>query len=166
MTSACIPCPEVVNHGELYSCLVKKSLQILLRDAHTAVDAEVHAAVARAGYSELNPGHHVVLRNLGENGTRPSDLAAEAGISRQAITKVVDDLERRGVVRRDPDPDDGRGVIVRYTDRGLEGLAVARRHMENLEADFAARIGAERWAGVRVALEILFGDAPDRSRGE
>ncbi|WP_310963095.1 MarR family winged helix-turn-helix transcriptional regulator [Nocardioides terrisoli] len=137
-----------------------KSLQVLLRDAHAAVDAEVAAAATRAGFSELNPGHHVVLRNLGELGARPSEMAAAAGVTRQAITKVVDDLERRGVVRREPDPVDGRGVVVRYTERGLEGLAVARRRMAAMEADFSARIGADRWAEVRIALEILFPEHP------
>jgi DNA-binding MarR family transcriptional regulator len=87
-------------------------------------------------------------------------MAAAAGVTRQAITKVVDDLERRGVVRREPDPVDGRGVIVRYTERGLEGLAVARRRMAAMEADFAARIGADRWAEVRTALETLFPEHP------
>lgn len=140
-----------------------KSLQILLRDAHAAVDAEVRAALLAAGYSEINPGHGIVLRNLGENGARPSEMAADAGVTRQAITQVVDDLQRRGVVRREPDPADGRGVIVRYTDRGLEGLAFARRHMEAMEADFAARIGADRWADVRTALETLFTDPPAAS---
>lgn len=132
-----------------------------MRDAHSAVDAEVAGAATRAGFSELRPGHHIVLRNLGENGARPSEMAAAAGVTRQAITKVVDDLERRGVVRREPDPVDGRGVIVRYTERGLEGLAVARRRMAAMEAGFAARIGADRWAEVRTALEILF---PEHSK--
>ena len=131
-----------------------------MRDAHSAVDAEVAGAATRAGFSELKPGHHIVLRNLGENGARPSEMAAAAGVTRQAITKVVDDLERRGVVRREPDPVDGRGVIVRYTERGLEGLAVARRRMAAMEADFAARIGADRWAEVRTALETLFSEHP------
>ena len=139
---------------------VRKSLQVLLRDAHAAVHGEVQAAVTRAGYGDINPGHHVVLRNLGENGARPSELAAAAGVTRQAITKVVDDLVRRGVVRRDPDPEDGRGVIVRYTDHGLEGLAAARRHMDLIEARFAAKVGAQRWSEVRTTLEELFGDPP------
>lgn len=137
-----------------------KSLQILLRDAHAAVNGEIRAALARDGYSEINPGHHIVLRNLGEDGARPSDLAAAAGVTRQAITKVVDDLVRRGVVRREPDPEDGRAVIIHYTDHGLEGLAVARQCMESMEADFAARIGAGRWAAAREALETVFDAHP------
>jgi DNA-binding MarR family transcriptional regulator len=137
---------------------VTKSLQVLFRDAHAAIHAEVQAAVTRAGYSELTAGHHTVLRNLGEYGARPNELAAQAGVTRQAVTKTVDELVRRGVVRRDPDPEDGRGVIVRYTDHGLAGLAVARQHMEALEKDFAARVGPEQWAEVRQTLQALFGD--------
>jgi DNA-binding MarR family transcriptional regulator len=133
-------------------------LQILFRDAHSTVDAEVAAAVARAGYGEIHPGHYKVLRNLGEDGARPSELAAHANVTRQAITKDVDELERLGLVRRDPDPLDGRGVIVRYTERGLAGLAVARRRMLELEDEYAARVGAKRWSNVRAALESLFGD--------
>ena len=135
-----------------------KSLQVLFRDAHAAVHAEVQTAVTRAGYSELTPGHHTVLRNLGEQGARPHELAVQAGVSRQAITKTVDELVRIGVVRRDPDAADGRGVIVRYTDRGLAGLAVARQQMDVIEERFAARVGAARWAEVRDVLDELFGD--------
>ena len=54
----------------------------------------------------------------------------------------------------------GRGVIVRYTDRGRAGVAIARKRMLALERDYAARVGADRWAEVRSTLETLFGDDP------
>ena len=95
---------------------------------------------------------------LGEDGARPSELAAHANVTRQAVTKVVADLERLGIVRRDPHPADGRGMIVRYTDRGLAGLDIARQRMLELEADYAARIGAARSAEARTILETLFDD--------
>jgi DNA-binding MarR family transcriptional regulator len=98
------------------------------------------------------------LRNIGDDGSRPSDLAAHADVTRQAITKLVDELERLDLVRRDPDPDDGRGVIVRYTDRGRAGVAIARKRMLALERAYAAQVGADRWAEVRSTLETLFGD--------
>jgi DNA-binding MarR family transcriptional regulator len=79
--------------------------------------AAVRADLAHNGFGDVAPSHSALLRNIGEDGSRPSDLAAQAGVPRQAITKLVDELERLDLVRRDPDPDDGRGVIVRYTSR-------------------------------------------------
>jgi DNA-binding MarR family transcriptional regulator len=134
------------------------SIALLFRNAHLAIDAEVRATLAREGFAEILPGHAIVLRNLGEDGARPIELAAKAQVSRQAIAKVVDELEHLGLVRRDPDPDDGRGVIVRYTAHGLAGLAVARRRMRELEREFAREVGAEQWRAVRSALEALFGE--------
>ncbi len=137
---------------------MRKSLQVLLRDAHVVVDSANHAALAHNGFADIKRWHLTVLRNLGEDGSRPSELAAHAGITRQAVTKVLDELERLDMVRRDPDPDDGRGVIVRYTDRGRAGLAIVRKRMRELEADFAERVGAARWVDARAVLETLFDD--------
>jgi DNA-binding MarR family transcriptional regulator len=138
-----------------------RSLQVLLRDAHDTVDAANRAALAQNGFADIKSWHLSVLRNLGENGSRPSELAARASITRQAVTKIVDELERLDLVRRDPDPDDGRGVIVRYTDRGRVGLDIARTRMLELETEFARRVGPTRWADARAVLETLFND-PER----
>jgi DNA-binding MarR family transcriptional regulator len=137
-----------------------KSLNILFRDARSAIEAAVRADLAQNGFGDVAPSHSALLRNLGDDGSRPSDLAAHAGVTRQAVTKLVDELERLDLVRRDPDPDDGRGVIVRYTDRGRAVLAIARKRMLVLERAYAAQVGADRWAEVRSTLETLFGDDP------
>ena len=140
-----------------------KSIQILLRDAREAVDAEVRSELARHGFPDIAPRHYTLLHNLGNEGSRPSDLAARDGVTRQAITKVVDELERLELVRRDPDPGDGRGVIVRHTERGQAGLDLARRRMLALERQYAAQVGADRWAHVRATLEMLFDEDQTRA---
>lgn len=142
---------------------MSKSIGLLLRDGAAAVDAEIKAALAEEGFDEIQPGHHTVLRYLGEDGARPSELAAKAGITRQAVTKTLDDLERLGLVERESDPADGRGVVVRYTPRGLAALRVARTRMNQLERRFASHIGGQRWRTVRGVLEALF-DAEGASR--
>src|SRR5581483_5660335 len=135
---------------------VSKSVALLMRNAYQRVDGAVLGALAAAGYDEIQPGHGIVLRNLGEDGARPSEIAARAEVTRQAVTKVLDDLERLNVVRREPDPDDGRGVIVHYTPYGLSGLRVARARMDELEGEFAAHVGSKRWEITRAVLEKLF----------
>jgi DNA-binding MarR family transcriptional regulator len=139
-----------------------KSLQILFRDARAAIEAAVRADLAQNGFGDVTPAHSALLRDIGDDGARPSELAAHAGITRQAITKLVDELERLDLVRREPDPNDGRGVIVRYTDRGRAGVAIARKRMLALERAYAAQVGADRWAEVRSTLETLFGDNPPK----
>jgi DNA-binding MarR family transcriptional regulator len=146
----------LVNYNWLQ---MTKSLQVLLRDARDTVEAENSAVLAQNGFADIKPWHAAVLRNLGEDGSRPGELAARARITRQAVTKIVDELERLDVVHRDPDPDDGRGVIVRYTDRGRAGLDIVRKRMLELEAEFAERVGARRWADTRAVLETLFDDS-------
>jgi DNA-binding MarR family transcriptional regulator len=137
-----------------------KSIQLLFRDARNAIEAAVRADLAQNGFGDVAPSHSALLRNVGDDGSRPSDLAAQAGVTRQAITKLVDELERLDLVRRDPDPNDGRGVIIKYTDRGRAGVAIARNRMLALERGYAAQVGADRWAEVRSTLEALFGDVP------
>ena len=134
---------------------------MLLRDGASAVDAQVKAALAEQGFDEIQTCHHTVLRHLGEDGGRPSELAAKAGVTRQAITKTLDDLERLGLVHRQPDPTDGRGVLVRYTPRGLAALHVARTRMNQLERRFGSHVGAHRWRTARDVLEALFDAAPE-----
>ena len=126
-----------------------------MRDCFLAVDAELERAVRAAGFSEINPGHGVVLRHLGPEGARPSAMAAQARVTRQALSKAVDDLERLGLVRRDVDPSDGRAVIVRYTPRGLAGLQVARKRMEELELQIEEAVGVESWRIARHVLEEI-----------
>ena len=135
---------------------MSKSIGLLLRNGVAVVDAEVKTALAEQGFDEIQPGHHTLLRHLGEDGARPSELAAQAGVTRQAVTKTLDDLERVGLVEREPDPADGRGVVVRYTPRGLAALEVARTRGKELERRFASRIGAHQWRTVRDVLEALF----------
>jgi DNA-binding MarR family transcriptional regulator len=132
-----------------------KTIGLVLRDAYLAVDRAVQEALAQEGFSELRPGHHVALRHIGDDGERPVVIAARAQVSRQAIAKVIDDLERLGLVRRDPDPMDGRGVIVRLTERGQAGLAVGRQAMLAIEAQLVAELGPRRWKTLRDALERL-----------
>lgn len=134
---------------------MSKSIGLLLREMASAVDAEIRTALGEQGFEEIQPGHNTVLRYLGEDGARPSELAAKAGVTRQAVTKLLDDLERLGLAKREPDPADGRRVVVRYTPRGLAALKVARTRMNQLERRYASQVGANHWRTARDVLEEL-----------
>jgi DNA-binding MarR family transcriptional regulator len=99
--------------------------------------------------------HDAVLAYLDEDGTRASALAERAQLSRQAITQIVDELEALGVVRRRPDPDDGRAKIVEYTPEALEVYRASRQAMAEIEKRWAAQLGRRRYEALRSGLEEI-----------
>src|SRR5580765_5873854 len=57
------------------------------------------------GFDDLEPAHLAVLQYPGPNGRRPSELAAQLRISKQALNYLLGQLERLGYLEREPDPD-------------------------------------------------------------
>jgi DNA-binding MarR family transcriptional regulator len=121
--------------------------------------------VAAAGYPDIRPGHGCVFGGIDlENGSRLTDLADRAMMTKQTVGEVVTDLEKRGYVERVPDPDDGRVKIIRLTTKGRDVYLTGWRLNDELEQEWAARFGEDRVAALREALEFVhtkrFGDAP------
>jgi DNA-binding MarR family transcriptional regulator len=77
------------------------------------------------------------------------------GVTKQAVMVVVDELEVRGLVRRTPDPEDGRAKTVRLTARGRTCAAECRRALAAVDARARRVLGGRRHDGLREALEIL-----------
>src|SRR5436190_1632860 len=71
------------------------------------------------GETGLRPKHGAVIANIDSGGTRPSVLAARAGMARPAMGELVDELEAAGYVQRVPDPDDRRAKLIRPTKKTL-----------------------------------------------
>jgi DNA-binding MarR family transcriptional regulator len=72
------------------------------------------------------------------------------------VGEAVADLERLGYVERVPDPSDGRAKIIRLSERGREGAAVAEEIFADIERRYAAEVGEERFEEFRDTLRRLF----------
>ena len=83
-----------------------------------------------------------------------------------AMSELVDDLQRLGMVERRPDPSDGRAKLICLTGAGWEAMRTARRIIAEIEADYARLVGPERFEAAAVTLdELLHGlAAPTRTR--
>jgi len=95
----------------------------------------------------------VVFQYLDDAGTRVSDLAARARITKQSMAELVAHLERHGYVERVPDPTDRRAKLVRATARGREVFAIARAAMEDVDARLDAALGPARVRELRGLLD-------------
>jgi DNA-binding MarR family transcriptional regulator len=127
----------------------------LLRDGLARFEEELIAATPPLGGRELRPTHNHVLRHLDRDGTRASVIAQRAGLTRQAITMIVDELEDAGVVRREPDPEDGRAKRIVYTEAGLRAFDESRERIAQIERRWRRELGTRRWNELRAALSEL-----------
>lgn len=128
---------------------------MLLR-AHRGLAADLAASMAERGYGGVRAGHGAVLRHVDRrSGSRLGELAARAGISKQSMMQVVDDLESRGYVARVADPADARARLVRLTAEGRRCATEYGRAVRGLETRARRRLGDRTDEALRAALATL-----------
>jgi DNA-binding MarR family transcriptional regulator len=98
-----------------------------------------------------------VTRHLALEGSRLTELAQRAGMSKQAMGDLVDQCEAWGLVTREPDPLDARARRVCFTATGLAWLQAFREAVAQAEAEFRSEVGTEVAAVVAIGLEAYAG---------
>ena len=125
---------------------------------------ELSKRVEASGFTDIRPGHGCVFGTIDPQGSRLTDLAQRANMTKQSVGEATSDLEKSGYVERVPDPEDGRAKIIRLTERGRKAQAIGRGLIDDLEREWAERYGEERVAALRDALEAItaerFGAVP------
>lgn len=132
-----------------------RPLPSLLDHVKELAVAELHDRLRDEGFPEIRPGHGRVFRFIEPDGSRLTDIAERAGLTKQAMGEMVSDLEELGHVERCACPDDGRAKIIHLTDRGREAVAAAERIFADIEARWAERVGERRMATLRATLTEL-----------
>jgi len=107
------------------------------------------------GFDDLEPPHLIVLQYPGPHGSRPSDLAVQLQMSKQALNYLLGQLEARGYLERQTDPGDLRSKRIALTARGRSVIPLIREAVADVEADWAGRLGPERFAELRGLLVEL-----------
>src|SRR4051794_6230498 len=132
-------------------------LGALLRMPLAAIHRRIIEALHEHGFEDLVPAHLAVLRWPGPAGERPVDLAAQANMSKQALNYLLGQLEALGYLERHPDPEDLRSRRVHLTDRGESTREVIRDAVREVEAEWAAELGADDLERLRELLRRLAG---------
>ena len=103
----------------------------------------------------------------GPDDLRPSELAAQSRMSKQALNYLLGQLERLGYLERRADPRDQRFKRIALTERG-QGAALAMRDIVGeVETEWEQQLGPERFAELRVLLTDLNGHvAADRAQAD
>jgi DNA-binding MarR family transcriptional regulator len=138
------------------------TLQLLFKAARL-LNEEALERAAKGG-PRLRPSHTTLFPHIDLEGTRIVDLAARVGITKQAVSQLVDDLEALEVVERVEDPDDGRAKRVRFTKAGRRGLLDGLEVLRDLESELARSVGGTRMRELHDTLERLVERSEKRSK--
>ena len=104
------------------------------------------------GFDDLDMAHLNVFLYPGPQGARPSELAAQRGMSKQAANYLLGQLERLGYLDRRPDTGDGRSKRIALTDRGEQAAYTIRAAVRDIEREWEAQLGQDRFAELRTLL--------------
>ncbi|MET4578336.1 DNA-binding MarR family transcriptional regulator [Ottowia thiooxydans] len=119
-----------------------------------ADDEQVPLALAHlAARDKVGAAHIHITRHLGLEGSRLTDLADAAGMSKQAMGDLVNQCEAWGLVTRQADPLDGRARLIQFTPTGLAWLAAFKSAVGQAEVEFRAAVGEEVATVVALGLE-------------
>jgi DNA-binding MarR family transcriptional regulator len=127
----------------------------LLRVPWEAVQEHMLARLHTEGFADFDASYLTVFRYPSPEGERPSELAARRRVSKQALNHLLGQLEQRGYLRRDADPEDGRSKRISLTPRGAKAVAIIRQAVTEMEDQWAERLGPERFDQLRSLLQEL-----------
>lgn len=128
--------------------------QLLLRSARL-LDERALARLARRGAPEVRRAHLTLLPHIDLDGTRLTDVAERARVTKQAVGQLVEELEAMGVVERTPDPEDRRAKRVRFTPSGIKALLHGLGVLQELEDELTRSLGQKQMSSLKRGLTAL-----------
>jgi DNA-binding MarR family transcriptional regulator len=119
-----------------------------------ASDVQVPLALSNlAARDQVGAAHIHITRHLSVSGSRLTDLAASAGMTKQAMGDLVNQCEAWGLVTREPDAYDKRARRVVFTASGLLWLEAFERAVARAESEFRDAVGHDVATVVALGLE-------------
>jgi DNA-binding MarR family transcriptional regulator len=126
----------------------------LLRAARKAYGNAVTEAFASAGFDDVPRNGAYVLARVYDNASL-AELTRELGISKQAVSQLIDTMVMRGYLDRTADSEDRRRMLITLTPRGEEAAAVSYHAATGVDEELARRLGAGGVEALRAGLIVL-----------
>ena len=143
---------EWLAMSDRYADLAAADLPLAALFAGWAMADEVQRRIAADGMGDLRFADGFVFQHLVGGPIAIGELGERMGVTQQAASKAVADLERRGYVERVAGAEDGRVRHVSLTDRGRAAIGAGREHRAALEAELGERLGPRRVEAARRLL--------------
>ncbi|WP_138512868.1 MarR family winged helix-turn-helix transcriptional regulator [Rhodoferax bucti] len=123
---------------------------LALMGSHPAVPLGLANLAARG---QVGAAHIHITRHLDLQGTRLTELAARAGMTKQAMATLVGQCEAWGMVERLDDPADARAKRIRFTPAGLAWVQAYQDAVQQAQAELEQSVGPEVATVITLGLE-------------
>jgi DNA-binding MarR family transcriptional regulator len=127
-------------------------LAIIIAGANRALAERLRDDLAVAGFDGMRPGFGFVMRGLGEGTVTLTELADQLDVSKQALKKVIDEMQERGLVERRPHESDRRAKLLALSAFGRKARAAALATSAAIESELREQVGDEAVAAARIVL--------------
>ena len=127
----------------------------LMRSARGVYAQSIRAQLHAIGINDLPRNGLFILAGVDTPGGPSQDLAADLGVTKQAVSQLTEVLVSRGYLERQPDPDDRRRVALELTGRGQEVIDAALLGMEAVDSKLRERVSPEQIEAMRSVLIAL-----------
>lgn len=109
----------------------------------------------KKGFRNFRASHMSLLRHIDFEGTRISEIAIRARVSKQTVGELVAGCEAQNLVKIGPDATDGRAKLVTFTRLGKSVIVAEREIMEKMDTQLEKFLGRERLGDLREMLAVL-----------
>jgi DNA-binding MarR family transcriptional regulator len=130
---------------------------VLLFIPYRHMENRILRAIRDAGFGDVTLAQARVFQRIAPGGSRLTDLAEQAQMTKQSVAGLVEELERMRYVRRVPDPNDRRARLIQIDKRGRQAARTAQVAHDEIQAEWRSHLGARRLTQLRETLEDLRG---------
>jgi DNA-binding MarR family transcriptional regulator len=130
---------------------------VLLFIPYRHMENRILRAIRDAGFDDVTLAQARVFQRITPGGSRLTDLAEQAQMTKQSVAGLVEELERMRYVRRVPDPNDRRARLIQIDKRGRQAARTAQVAHDEIQAEWRSHLGARRFTQLRETLEDLRG---------
>lgn len=123
-------------------------------------DEALQSALRRNGWDVITRSQSLVFANIANGESRQTRIAKNLGVTRQAISQTLSELEQRGLVTIEVDPSDRRARIIKFSESSTPLRDAARSVLQQLEAELQRRIGDPAFQMMRQGLRSDWGKLP------
>lgn len=111
--------------------------------------------LAELGYHDFKIGHIMVMMNLKEEGTTAAEIAKKVRVSKQAMSKLIQELIEKGFLQSVKHPSDQRASLIQNTAQGAKFIAALHDCRTKVDHEIASIIGEEKLSQLHEILGDL-----------